>query len=105
MSDKDLKDLIEKCSEAKESEVYFAYRDAILAAFSDLKSTIAERDADLALRDRMIADRVAKISALEKDLEMAREAMQEFVDKVDRGEARSVRSYAKFKDRLSKLRP
>lgn len=31
------------------------------------------------------------------------EAMQEFCDKVDRGEARSIKTYTKFKEILSKV--
>jgi hypothetical protein len=36
-----------------------------------------------------------------KPLAFARAAMQDFVDKVDRGEARSKRSYARFKQALA----
>ena len=39
----------------------------------------------------------AKLEAENKAL---KEAMQEFVDKVDRGQARSVKTYARFKELL-----
>lgn len=38
-----------------------------------------------------------------RPLAMARAAMQEFVDKVDRGEARSRRSYFSFKVALAEI--
>ena len=38
-----------------------------------------------------------------RPLIIARSAMQEFVDKVDRGEARSRRSYAAFKVALAEI--
>ena len=52
----------------------------------------------------MIQDRVEgrpnELERLRAQLAQANEAMQEFVDKVDHGEARSVRTYARFKELL-----
>lgn len=45
-------------------------------------------------KNKVIDEQAAEIAAL-------REAAQDFVDKVERGEARSVRSYRKFKKALT----
>ena len=53
-------------------------------------------------RDEYISLLQDDIVKLTKQLEEAGEAMQEFVDRVDRGEVRSKYTYAKFKAILNK---
>lgn len=45
------------------------------------------------------------ILAMAYEIEELREAVQEFVDRVDRGEVRSKRTYAKFKALLAAAQP
>lgn len=71
--------------------------DQIKALEAQLK-TVLDREAETHARHD------AKVDALEAQLATAREAMQDFVDKVDRGEAHSTRSYAKFRAALDAIK-
>ena len=51
-----------------------------------------------------LQEQANEIERLEKEVERLREAMQEFVDRCDKGEARSIRTYGKFKELLDEPR-
>lgn len=51
-------------------------------------------------RDPMISVDAVALEMVMEDYGKCRAAMQEFCDRVDRGEVRSVKTYAKFKELL-----
>mgnify|MGYP006869257084 CR=1 FL=1 len=51
----------------------------------------------IAAANRVIALQETHIVELTQHLDVAKEAMQEFVDRVEKGEVRSHRTYSKFK--------
>lgn len=93
----EIKDLIQKCSEAPKAEIYFAYRDAILAAFSNQTDKLAAQSKDLAdmtiacdhledevtfadVRARILGEKNVALSkdlaAAEAEIERLREALK-----------------------------
>ena len=53
-------------------------------------------------RYEIIKDQQQKIEQLEKENTKLKEAMQWFIDRCDKGEVRSKKTYARFKELLTK---